>query len=276
MAAVTLGVSTATTTNNAATYTSGSFTPNIGELLIGLVHVRDAAPSDGSVSLASSSPESLTFTRVATALKASSGDRLFAFVGDQLVGASGVRTVVFGSGDDATAAGNIIQVARVSGMSKVGSLAVRQSGVQDNQAAGGTPTISFAGAVLTTNPVIAFMGNNTNPAGVTEPGTFTELDDTGFNTPGSGSELASVDSGFTASSVTWGGASATAFGALALELDAASDDTPLRWTPQYPEQTRRAGRMIASGPVHPRRPTGLALSVEELVAWVAASWKRAA
>lgn len=225
MAAVTHGVSTPTTTN-AQSYTSGAFTPAVDDLIVVFVVATATVATPGLTDSVGG-----TFTLARTQTKAGSGDLLLCFVADQLAAATS-RTLTFTCTGDA-ASGCIIQAARVSGMSRVGLDAVRQSAGASNQAAGGTPGGSLGAAVLTTNPTFAYAANGTNPSGLPEPVGWTERDDTGYATPTTGAQYDSRDSGFTGTSIVWNGSSATAYGWMAIELDAsaagAGQPTMRRW-----------------------------------------------
>jgi len=210
VAAVVLGVATASTTNN-ANYTTGSFTPAADDLLVSFVVVTGNT-NTGSLSDSLSG----TWEHVGSYAKAASADRLHAFVRVTPATASAMTATWTRSG---ATSGGIVTVLRVSGMSRYGLDAVRQFQGQSNQSAA-TPAPAFDVAALTGNPCLGFVANATNPAGMTEPGSWTERSDTGYNTPTTGSEVASRDSGFTGTTVTWGSSSASAFGSMIIELDA--------------------------------------------------------
>lgn len=217
MAAVTHAVSTASTANTTS-YASGSFTPAANDLLVVFV------TASGTVTNAPTMTDSqgLGFTLVAYGLKNGSADMVYCFVAKALAAASSM-TVTFDCTLDA-ATGAVIQVARVSGMTLVGARAVRQYAVLENQASG-TPAPAFSLSCLTGNPTLGLIGNSTNAAGMTAPTSWTEKDDTGYATPTTGAEYVSRDSGFTGTTVTWGSSSASAFGAIILELDTSSAGT---------------------------------------------------
>lgn len=212
MASVTHRVSTASTSNTTS-YASGSFTPGASELLVVFVTASDTAAVDATLS----DSQGLGFSLVATGLKNSSTDRVYAFVANALAAASAM-TVTFDCSSDA-ATGAIIQVAGVSGMTLTGFKAIRQVAIAENQSAG-TPTISFNLAALTGNPTLGLIGNSTNAAGMTAPTNWTEKDDTGYATPTTGAEYVSRDSGFTSTGITWGSSSASAYGGIIIELNA--------------------------------------------------------
>jgi hypothetical protein len=214
-ATVTHRVSTAVTTN-ATSYTSGAFTPTANDL-IGVF-----ATVTGQVNACRmTDTQSLGMTMVRRATKASSVDTAYLFVAKALAAASST-TVTISCVGGATPSGSVLQVFTISGMTRLGSAAILQVGHVENQAAAGTPAITFANAVLTGNPVLGLVSNATNPATMTPPSTFTENNDTGYATPTTGAEYVSVNSGFTSATVTWGGTSASAFSAIAAEFDTSS------------------------------------------------------
>lgn len=219
-------------TSNATSYTSGSFTPSAGEILVVWVVATGCVLFAQYPRLTSS--VSLSFTRVAMrATKNSSADSLYCFISDQFT--TNVSQTVTFTCTGTTASGAIIAVESVAGMLRTGcSGAVRQvSGTdqaakQDNGAASGTPAVTFANNCLTGNAVQCAVANATSPATMTPPTSFTELwDSTGYSTPTTGMETAKIDSGFTSTTVTWGGTSASAFCAMAIELDASAPVPPV-------------------------------------------------
>lgn len=225
MATVVAGISAASTSNNAA-LTTGSFTPAAGDLLVAFAVVSGQA---GGGTFTDS--QGLGWAPVATALKATSADTLVCAVSNARAAASAM-TVTFTPAGAPTSTGVALSVLRVSGMSRAGLLAVRQSASQANQSAG-TPAPAFAVACRTADPAVGAVGNGTSPAGLVPPagGTaWTEAHDVGYSTPTTGLETAFLSSGFAGTTVTWGGASASAFASLVVELDASAplvdDDAP--------------------------------------------------
>lgn len=225
MAACTHAVSTASTTN-ASSYASGSFTPAAGDLLVAFV------TATGTVAAGSmTDSQNLGWSKVTTALKASSADTLYCFVANKFAAASSMTVTFDCTGDAAT--GAVIQVVRVASMLRKGPLAIRQSAVSSNQTSG-TPGPSFAASALTGNVTLGLVGNATNPATMTTPTNWTEQNDTGYGTPTTGAEYVTRDSGFTGTTITWGSSSASAFGAIIVELDTSSaptmsTPTPFNW-----------------------------------------------
>lgn len=208
MAAVTLlGSATFNTSSGSKTVTA---TPAANDLIVII-----AAHSGNSSAATPTDDQGGTYTAIANAVKASSADRLGLFVRNSPIPAA-ISTVFTHAPGTSTGGG--LAVLKVTGMTRSGSSAVRQSAKQDNQAAA-TPAPVFGSAPLTGNPVIGVLFNATNPATMTPRTNFTERADAGYNSPATGLEVMSRDSGETATTQTWGSASASAFCSLVVELD---------------------------------------------------------
>jgi len=221
MPAVTHGIGTASTAN-ASTYASAPFTPAAGDLLIVFAIVTASVQNPGILT----NSAGITFTKVTSFVKAGSADTLYCFVANALAAAVSQTCTMDVTGDAGT--GCIIFVARIAGMTKTGNAAIKQSNGQSNQTAAGTPAPTFTSNCATNNPTLGFIANATNPAGMTPPPNWTEATpDLGYNTPTTGAEYVFRDSGFTATVITWGNASATAFGDIIIELDGARIQTAL-------------------------------------------------
>jgi hypothetical protein len=214
MATVTVAIAGTGDTTNAASYVSGSFTPVAGDLLVILC---DATGSSGITATASAN--GITFTNRIASLSGTSANQGAILTADQLVGVSPSAMTVTVAVAGGNATGADITVSRVSGMTKVGAAAVRQVAHTDNTGAGTTPNVVFPGVCLTGNVVLIGLSNATSPAGLTPPTSFTEGGDTGYATPTHGFEWAYRNSGHTSATVTWGGASASLWGAMGVELD---------------------------------------------------------
>lgn len=206
---------TTPSTANATSYASGAFTPAAGDLmLVGVM--AGATAATGSVS----NSQSITFTKVGEALVAGSTDRVYVFIADSQATAVS-QTVTFDCTGDA-ADGAVIVVATIGGITRTGISAVRQFKVVDNQAAAGTPAVTFDAAVLTTNPTFGYVGNASNPANVTAPVGHTTFANSGYSTPTTGLAYCTRLTGFTGPTLTWNSTSATAFGVIAVEIDTSS------------------------------------------------------
>lgn len=220
MASVTGGGGLESTANVAA-YSTGSFTPAVGDQLV-LFGIITATALDGTVT-DSHGDSSWTFIDRA---QRSVGPHLVAFVrDDHVASATGMIVTLDVTGDNGT--GALLKTVIISGLTAAGIAAILQSTKVQNQAAGGTPAITFASACQTGNPTVVAVTNVSNPAAVTEPSGWTELYDNGHASPDNGMEVAARNSGFTGTTVTWGSTSATAFGALGLEIDASGGGVTL-------------------------------------------------
>lgn len=212
MAAITLlGTATWTATSGTKTVTA---TPAVGDLIV----IVTAHTGNTSSSTPTDDNSSGTYTRITSAVKASSADTLGIHIRTALIGAASSTVFTHAPG---TSSGGGLAVFKVTGMTRTGAAAARQSAVQSNQGAGGTPTPVLGSAALTANALIAALFNATNPAGMTPRASpaWTERNDSGYNTPASGLETMTIDSGETGTSIAWGGTSASAFCDLVLELD---------------------------------------------------------
>lgn len=146
---------------------------------------------------------------------------------------------------------------RLTGMLRPGKDGRRQLAVQENQAAG-TPAPAFSSVALTGNSILGAVLNLTNPATMTPPAVpvMTEKHDLGYLTPTEGLEVATADSGFTGTTITWGSASATGFSSAIIETDGSAATPPRGRNTKIIRartQPRRAGHVIAP------RPAGLAV-----------------
>lgn len=215
MASVTHRVTTPDTGNTPNT--SGAFTPSVGDLLVVFV-TKESSVAMASADL-TSSIGGFTFTLILTELFRTSVDIFGVFVSNSLVSSATSQTVTIASGTDA-GTGTIISVYSVSGMSRTGSSAVRQNAGQSNQAATTTPAPAFGSAALTDNCCMGAVANATNPAGLTQPASWTESQDTGYTTGAvTGLETAFRNSGETGTTITWGSTSASIFASIIIELD---------------------------------------------------------
>jgi hypothetical protein len=216
MAAATLAVGTADT--GATPNTSGSFTPAVDDLLI--VFVIASGTTQATAALTSSLGGGFTFTQFAKAAYSGSANSVYGFVADQLVTSATAQTVSFDTASDG-ATGTVIFVYRVSGMSRVGLNAIRQSAVADNGSASTQVIIALGSVCLTGNPTLIGTGNSTSPAGLTPQTGWTEPagGDLGYSTPTTGGWVSHRDSGFTGGTLSSNTNSASVWGAIGVELD---------------------------------------------------------
>src|SRR5262249_37260438 len=156
-----------------------------------------------------------TYTRLGAVFYNASGAVVACFVRDQQLPNTTSTTVTISPGTNTAAEGCVVAV---SGMHRFGSSGIRQTASQANQAGSTTPAPAFASAAVTSNPTIGCIGNGTNPATMTPPAGWTERQDTGQNSPTTGLEVVTRDSGFTGTTITWGGTSPSVFASFIVEL----------------------------------------------------------
>jgi hypothetical protein len=195
-----------------------TITPAVGDLFV----VFCVASVNTQTAPTMTDDNSGTYSLITTAQKATSADTMSVFVRNQFLvnTTSTVITCTTGS----NTAGEIVAVA-VTGMTRTGSSAVRQSNRQQNQAAAGTPAPVFTSTTLTDNMTLGAIFNATNPATMTTPTNWTERQDVGQATPTTGLEVVTRDSGFAGTTVTWGSTSGSAFSSIIVELDASVGPT---------------------------------------------------
>lgn len=205
-----LGTPTFNTTSGTKTVTA---TPVVGDLIIIITahsgNTSTAAPTDNNAGGGG------TYTLINSAVKATSADTMRVWVRNNLI--TSATSTVFTHAPGTTTGGGLV-VIDCQGGDKAGSSAIVQSAIQSNQAAG-TPAPVFGAAVNAQNAVIGAVFNASNPAALTPRTNFTELYDSGYNTPTTGLEVMSDNSGETGTTMTWGSASASAYCSIVVELE---------------------------------------------------------
>lgn len=202
----------AITVNSTAGNKIVAITPAVRDLLLAIVFTTGTTTNPTVTDNQGGSYDNST----KVAIKNASADEMHLFCRTTPVASAvshSLTSNVSGAGD-----GGGIWVCRIAGMGIYGINAIRQCEVQNNQAGGGTPTVTFTSAAYTENWIVGAVFNATNPAGMAFPVNFTERRDTGYTIPTAGFEVATRDSGHTATTVTWNGTSASAFCAIACEL----------------------------------------------------------
>jgi hypothetical protein len=230
LAASLLGAITFNTTAGSKTVTA---TPTLGDMIVVIVAGTGVASGIG-VSETTSPDGHGNYTQIVSSVKNASADQMAAFVRADPVRKSASTT--WTSSGDGSSTGGGLYVMRITGATISGAAFIRQSGAQNNGAASGTPTIALGtGAALTTNALITVMWNTTNAAPtLTVPAGFAASDvNTNYNTPGTGIQGTHANSGITASTITWGSTSASAFSAIAFEMRA--DQGNLAVSPEIPQ-----------------------------------------
>lgn len=168
------------------------------------------------------------YSLIASVLKNTSADLMQIYIRNTLITNTTSTTFTMTPG---TTTGGGLGVLMISSMARMGANAARASGASANQSAA-TPTVSFPQAALTGNLVLGAIFNATNAAGMTAPSGWSERHDVGYATPTTGFEIATDDSGETRLTIPWGNASASAYCAAIVELNAT--------TPTMPTQTLMA------------------------------------
>jgi len=232
MAAVSLLGSLFNTTSGTHTVTA---TPAVGDLIVIIAantgYTGTVLPTDDN------SDGNGTYTLVNTNTKASGADTLQMYVRDKLIGSA--TSTIFSHAPGTTTGGGI-GVVKITGMTRAGSLAVRQSAVESG-GAGQKPVPTFGVAATGSNPLVGCVFDASNPAGETQPATWdAELLDTGWATPTAGIQIAKDDTGNTGTTQLWAVNSPTAFCDIAAEFD--STAAPPSDAPS--ERRRRRQRVL--------------------------------
>lgn len=247
MAAVThAATATWSTTAGTTTTPTNTATPALGDLIVVI------APSTGVVTSAvtDNNADGLgAYTKIGSTFTGfSTSGNLTVWVRNALIG-SATSTVFTAPQNGSTGGG--LDVFRVSGMIRTGSGAVRGSGGQSAGTLGTTPAPVLSLTPLTGNPVITAACNGTNPGGVTQPASYTEPTNLGYNSPPAGLDTAFINSGITSATITWGSTSATAFASVAIELDTSVPAGPVFTQSPRPVQAKIPAygqRMAGPGP----------------------------
>jgi len=208
--AITEPVAEVASTANASTYASGSFTPTADSLLVVIAFATST--NNGVIT-----GGGLTWTN---RFFDGSGTSVALIATAQVGGAPGSMTVTFDCTGDA-ATGCAFTVFQVTGHNASVPLAQASTGLS-SFGTGATPAVTLAAARNTLNAYMAGAFNVTNPAGIAQPSGWTETADTGYSTPTIGMETAFRAGGETSATITWGGVSASAGSAYAIEINEAS------------------------------------------------------
>lgn len=210
MATVTFGNSLASTSNGAS-YNLTAFTPAAGDLIV--VFTMHTGTSTVTAGGSLSDTQGLSYELLGSQLFNTSQYCLQLWVAKSTAANSSNTIAVTTPGTVQGCAGAAYRVAGAEGVY------VRQFAFATGAAAS-TPTVVLGAAALTGNSLMGAVGNTSNPATLTPRSSpvWTESLDTGYNSPTTGFECAFVNSGDTASSIAWGGTSATAWCACVVEL----------------------------------------------------------
>ncbi|MGH9252759.1 MAG: hypothetical protein ACRD0W_25065, partial [Acidimicrobiales bacterium] len=123
--------------------------------------------------------------------------------------------------------GGGLTVLRVSGMSRIATDAVMSNGGQSTGTSGTAPAPVLNNTPQSGNPVIGAVCCGTNSTtNFTPRASYTERTDSGYNTPATGLEVMSIDSGETSATITWGSNAPSTFASVAIELDTSTPGGP--------------------------------------------------
>jgi len=210
MATVTLGVTTVST-SNATSYAAGAFTPSAGDVLIALISSSDTVHTSWTNGGSVTDDQGGVWDKIVSRSYSSSAHSMSAWLRRGKAAAASTIVTFDCTGD--AASGAAITVFRIASAEPIVRGYAHASG-----AASSTPSVTMPQAVLTGNPVVGVVGNNTNPAGITEPASWTESSDTGYTGPTSGHEACFRNSGETNTTISWGSTSASAHGEIVVEI----------------------------------------------------------
>jgi hypothetical protein len=202
--------------------TTGSFTPPAGSLLVAVVGI---ATSDTAPTMSDTDANITGWTLVDSFRSQAATGGLRMYFSNQGAAGAAITVTMTPTAD----AGGGLAVLSVTDVTGYGATALRSSGGQADQAAGGTPAPVLSLTPLSHNPVIVALMNNTNGTanltprtGYTEPAGY----DLGFNTPPTGIAVAYRENGETSATLTQGGTTPTIFATVAVEISTNIPPTP--------------------------------------------------
>lgn len=180
--------------------TTAAFTPTAGSLMMAFVFGSGTSISVGTFSTSAG----VAFVKATTSAAAGgNAHALHCFVATSTSAASS-QTATFNSVGDQTT-GQVIFIFEVIGASGTGASAIQQGAKQDNIAGPSAPAPTFGASANANNVTVGCVGiEGSNPATITEPTGWTERGDAGYNSPVTGAEYVTRDSGFSGTTITWG------------------------------------------------------------------------
>lgn len=195
-----------------------TITPAVGDLIVVFVAL---AGNVATLEMTDDNGVDGTYTRIASALWATSVNNAAVFVRNALIRNTDSTIITCASGSNT--AGALVAVA-VSGMLRTGLSAIRSYGLQQNQASGGTPTPVLNQSALNTNLTMTAVASADTTS--TPNASWTERQDTSQATPTTALEVATRDSGFSGSSIAYGATQSADFASFAIELDGSAASVP--------------------------------------------------
>lgn len=217
-------------TNPATSYTTASFTPPAGALLIALSTTSDS-PGDAASHMRDSE-SGTSWTQIASANFNSRGgvyERIWVRARTAPVSGAAMTVEAYntsGGFDDM-----LMSIVAVDGMALFGSATLRQS-VREaglSNLATGVPYVDFASAPLPANPILAIVANTVDPYPTTQPPSgYTQGAHGAVTDYALAFSVCFIDGGISDPHVVWTGGPAIRHNTLAVELDT-TGGTP--WIP---------------------------------------------
>ena len=229
MAIATTVRGTISSSTNTDTYTTSSFTPTAGELLVLFVELQTLL---GIASVSDS--QGGAWTRITSSTRSAGADAAYAYVRTSTAPASSMTVTISIAQDDTipdapSASGCNAGVFSLVDANGTGAAAITQSQTA-NSAGSSTPTATFSSTTATGNATLLCVFNNTNPSGVTNPTGWSDGSNIGHTLPTCGLRTSYRNSGFAGTAVTWG-SSATNWAVIMLEVNAAASSSPASTLP---------------------------------------------
>ena len=200
--------------------------PTIGDLIV----VIAATTGTTTTVVADNQTVAGTYTQIGSAFTGfSTSGSLSAWIRTALILSNSSTTF---TATQTSSTGGGLAVFRIAGASIVGLGAIRGAGGQSSGTTGTAPapillgrlgtTFSGTQAALTGNGIITAIANGTSPGGtlIRSSPAYTRDVDAGYSVPGTGLDAGHLNSGETASTLTWGGNSPSTFASIAVEIDA--------------------------------------------------------
>ncbi len=211
-----MGYRTHATNTGTSTTTAVTITPAVGDLFM----VACEASFNTNDTPTCADDNGGTYTRLESINHYLDDNyRLMIFVRDQLL-TNTTSTVVTVTNGACTV--SLAAVFAFSGVTRAGTLAIRNTGKETDIADGNTPAPALGAAALTDSIMWGVVGTNIAPA-LTPPSSWTESLDTNFgpSSIGVGMEAGYRDSGFTGTTVTWGSglSGSDGFASFVAEID---------------------------------------------------------